>query len=256
MIIAHNYLGTCWWCGGIADSAEHKHKRTDLRREFGDGPYLGDSEIVRNVKERSTTIQGPKSKEVKFIKNLCQKCNNQRSQAFDRDYDKFTSFIKDNEEAILRKKSFNFSDIYNNDWEFARINLIRYYIKHIGCRLASANILISQDIVNFLDGRQGQTLKHIGFYLEIRSDIANMINALQSSQLGDGCLWIGDLMCSRDTSGSALSDAASFIGYRWLRMNYLYDYRIGNSFDNFSKNKVVLPIGSNAPDFTNIRPES
>jgi hypothetical protein len=42
-----DYGGRCWWCGAVADSREHKHKKTDMTREFGVGPYVRDSGVVR-----------------------------------------------------------------------------------------------------------------------------------------------------------------------------------------------------------------
>ncbi|MFC5112013.1 hypothetical protein [Kibdelosporangium philippinense] len=36
--IRHDYAGQCWWCGSVADTREHRYKRSDLIRDFGKGP--------------------------------------------------------------------------------------------------------------------------------------------------------------------------------------------------------------------------
>ena len=43
----YDYAGRCWWCGQQADSGEHKHKRTDLVREFGRGPWKDQTAVVQ-----------------------------------------------------------------------------------------------------------------------------------------------------------------------------------------------------------------
>jgi hypothetical protein len=54
----YDYGGRCWWCGAAADSREHKHKKTDLAREFGSGPYIGASAVVRAFEGKLRQVQG------------------------------------------------------------------------------------------------------------------------------------------------------------------------------------------------------
>ena len=149
MVDKYDYKGLCWWCRNEADSGEHKYKKSDLLREFGKGPYEGNEKLVRRISGEMRKIQGPKSVEAKFESNLCQRCNNDMSQPFDIEYDKFVQFIKNNEDDIIDKKQFRFSDIYGQNWQDGRLNLLRYYVKHICCRLVSAKILIRDEIIGF-----------------------------------------------------------------------------------------------------------
>src|SRR2546423_12673051 len=51
--LLHDYAGTCWWRVGIADSREHKYKKSDLVREFGAGPWQGaDGEVPHPLRPR------------------------------------------------------------------------------------------------------------------------------------------------------------------------------------------------------------
>lgn len=238
MIEMYDYKDRCWWCGNAADSGEHKYKKADLVREFGKGPYKGTKELVRVIEGQLKRIQGPNSKEVKFESALCQTCNNEKSQPFDTTYDKFAEYIFINEQKIIGAKQFKFSEIFGCCWKGSRLNLLRYYVKHICCRLATARILVRQEVIDFLNG--SQELKFLRFNLEIREDIVAMMERLRKDGLDDGCLWIGDLTCQRSGSSGEKSEAQSFIGYRWLRMNYLYDNDIGGTEDNFSDDLVNL----------------
>ncbi len=243
MIEKYDYKELCWWCGNRADSGEHKYKKADLMREFGRGPYKGDEEIVRGITGQLRKIQGPNSREAKFESNLCQKCNNEKSQPFDRDYDKFAQFIKANEDKIIDTRQFRFSDIYGKDWKDCRVNLLRYYVKHVCCRLAYEKILIKHEIIDFLNG--SPDLMFLKFHLGIREDIVAMMKVLREDGLDNGCLWMGDLIYQISKSTREISEAESFLGYRWLRMNYLYDYGVGHSEDNFSGDLVTLDSGYN-----------
>ena len=144
-----DYGGRCWWCGVVADSREHKHKKTDMTREFGPGPYIGDLGVVRGFEETLRPVQGPGSDELKFARVLCATCNNARSQPFDMAHDAFMTFVANNENSILRTRRFRFSDVYGGEWRSNRENLAKYYVKHVGCRLAQAGIKVEQPILDY-----------------------------------------------------------------------------------------------------------
>src|SRR4030042_6683170 len=233
MIQRYDYKGTCWWCGSIANSAEHKYKKSDLVREFGHGPYEGDREIVRGVEQQLRKIQGPSSKEVTFDRNICQKCNNEKSQSFDRAYEAFIVYIKNHETDIYTSKQFKFSDIFGVGWQIGRDNVIRYYVKHICCRLANNGILIRDEIRDYLNDKN--ILQFINLYMEVREDIIALINSCNV-----GGLWIGSLGYKFNKKTGIMSDIESFIGYRWLRTNYVYDEDILNPVTNLFNDIVIL----------------
>ena len=238
MVETHDYKDSCWWCGNKADSGEHKYKKSDILREFGRGAYKGKDEIARVIDGQSRKVQGPKSDELKFKKNICQKCNNQRSQEFDICYGQFTNYIKDNENEIIKTKRFVFSEIYGKEWGESKNNLLRYYTKHICCRLAESNILIRDEIIEFLNGNS--KLFFINFHMQIRQDIVAMIELFKKEGLEDGCCWIGDMIPNYNKKEKTISRIDSFHGYRWLRMYYAYDYDFGESKNNFSEDIVSL----------------
>lgn len=246
----HDYGGRCWWCGAVADSREHKHKKSDLIREFGSGPYLGDLAVVRGFEERLRQVQGPDANEVKFPRVLCAPCNNARSQPFDAAYDVFAGFIADNEDTILQTRRFRFSDVYGIGWRSAKEDLAKYYVKHIGCRLAGAGIKVEQPVLDYLDGRSA-SLVGLEMQFEIRGDIVAIFRYLRSRYGGSSSqgLWMGDLLCMYSPSTGAISEVQGFLGYRWLRLNYLYDPRTRRSLGSFRRNRVRLLYGESIDSF-------
>lgn len=234
-----DYKGLCWWCGKVADSREHKYKRTDLIREFGGGQYKNQGGMLRVTNERDCKVEGPKAKDLKFNKNICSECNNSKSQEFDRAYDRFIGFIKTNENAIIKTRSFELSSIFGNNWREEVKNVKRYYIKHMCCRLADGKIHIHSAIINYLNG--SSHLKYVLMKMEFMEEflaVREITKSLNKDQYG---IYIDDLTCIPNKTNDSMKMISSCYQYRWLRLSYLYDRSVSTSTDNFSNNIVVLP---------------
>lgn len=203
--------GVCWWCGAEADSREHKLKRSDLVREFGRPPFS--ESPVRLREGRLEPIQGPNSGLVKFKRTMCARCNNERSQPFDRSYDRFAAYLRERDRHILASRSIDLRAVYGQAWEAGRDDLLRYWTKHVGCRLAENGIETPEGLRAYLNGG-AQPHDVLALEVEIRSDIA----AISKSGLGGGGLGLGDvLLTDFDVQGRA-TVVESHIDYRWLRV--------------------------------------
>lgn len=150
-------IGTCWWCGSPANSREHKFKRTDIERGFGRGPYRADRTLVKHGFDQwPSDVTGSKSKVFKFEPVICARCNGERSQSFDAAYDQFMDYLFDNEAAVLRSGEVDLDRVYGDEWESKSLDLARYFVKHICCRLANVAehrvILLDARLIEFLDG--------------------------------------------------------------------------------------------------------
>lgn len=150
-------VGTCWWCSGAANSREHKFKRTDIERGFGRGPYRDDRTLVKHGYDQwPSDVTGSKSKVFKFEPMICTRCNGERSQPFDAAYDQFMDYLFDNEAAVLGSGEVDLRVVYGKEWESQSLDLARYFVKHICCRLANVAghrlILLDARLIEFLDG--------------------------------------------------------------------------------------------------------
>src|SRR5207248_2584095 len=147
--------GKCWWCGGAADSREHKLKRSDLVREFGAPPYHGSRTLHRVSGESSHPMHGPGSAVFKFDPSMCARCNDTRSQPFDRAWDTFTKFLADHEETILATRSVDLRSVFGDDWRAHGASVARYLVKHLICRIVNelpGPIRLDAPLFKFLDG--------------------------------------------------------------------------------------------------------
>lgn len=135
----------CWICGDPADSREHKFKQSDLAQSSktwsrGDQPYYVDVEGWRR-------IQGPGSELVKFGKVLCYACNTTRTQPFDRAYERFAEWINKKGQSLMAETRIDFIEVYGADFQSGTANLVRYFAKHLGCRIASENYTMPPGLV-------------------------------------------------------------------------------------------------------------
>lgn len=146
-----NMQGTCWWCGAVADSSEHRHKQTDLRRLWanGEGPVWS-----ADGGSRTEFIRGPnsRSRAVRFGKVLCQRCNNARSQPFDLAYDKFSAHLVAHMDEWWKAPGVDLQALYGADWQQQSVHLARYYVKNFGCQMADQGIRPPASMSKFLDG--------------------------------------------------------------------------------------------------------
>ena len=114
--------GFCWWCGSVADSQEHKYKRTDLARLLADGGiYWGGDHGGRSIR----SIR--KSPEVRFARTMCQRCNNRRSRPFDLSYEIFSKYVTLNMTTLWELDCLDMLEIYGRDWRALQTDLARYY---------------------------------------------------------------------------------------------------------------------------------
>lgn len=138
-------IETCWICKERpANSQEHSFKASRLRD-------LQDPSGPLHVPIDGTIhlVRGPNSSTVKFGKTICSTCNNDRTQVFDAAYDYFISFLKKNYDYFRTRDEFLWEEIFS-DSPYSQLDLERYYIKNIGCRIVDVGAEVPEDIRSFL----------------------------------------------------------------------------------------------------------
>jgi len=244
-----NFENRCWWCGEIADSAEHIHKKTDLEREFGRRKAFSKNDPVRFIDDSTIIpIAKSKSRTVKFKKNLCIHCNSTQSQPFDIAYDVFTQYYKENEEKIYTTQLVNFEDVYGDSWIDQILNLQKYYVKNFCCRLYEENVSICSDLIDFLNGTS--ELKSLQMNMYLRSDIHQFLSLLKIDH-HDGFLHISDITGEKSISQNAFYYLTASMSYRSLTIGYFYSNERDPPINNFKPTpSLSLKIWDN-PAFKN-----
>ena len=209
----------CWWCGGPADSREHKFKRTDIDREFGGGPYLEGQTLVRHrIGGRPSDVTGSKSKVFKFERTMCTRCNGERSQPFDTAYDEFMEYLSAHENTLLRSGEVDLREVFGPEWEEKGLDLARYFAKHICCRLTDGPEPIGVDprLIEFLDG--GSYPRCLGLALLIDMSVAEWWRAMRlfeqsPGDLGSFLYMPGIAVVKREDGGFEKPEAGMLVGW-------------------------------------------
>jgi len=124
---------TCCLCGAAEDlSGEHKIKASAIRAEFGtDKMVIGRfGETFENVR----SVQGPKSKNLHFEAKICRKCNSERTQAADREFDRFHALVRAKLEGGEDPSSVFELEQYA-EGSPAYLNVFRYFAKLLCCHI-------------------------------------------------------------------------------------------------------------------------
>ncbi len=217
----------CWWCNSPANSKEHKFKKTDFVRIYGKGPYK-DSETRPNLISPSgfKFIQGPGSNHIKFDNSLCSECNTTKSQPFDQAYDFFMEFFVKNVGIILEKETVDLREVYGTNWVQEKKNLLRYFVKHICCRVASFSFQIDPQIIKFMNG--DITLNNINIDFRIKLGMWVLENEYKKTSMPYTNLFLGKLRYYGYLESNEVHRLSSWMSYSCMSICYVYDRNISH----------------------------
>ncbi len=213
--MAQSTNNVCWICGAVANSSEHRIKKSDLVRVYGRGPYSGPSAPVHVTSKRQENVRGPKAAGLKYKPSICAACNNRRSQSWDIAYDRFVSWVLENEADVLKRRLIDFGDVYGSGFPDEQCNLFKYFVKSFGCRLVDAGVVVPEDIVSLLPQKHFITALKISF--AVNEDLLLMHKSDQRAWLAKGDLLQWNCKDSVPSIGYSWHESVS-----WLTVNYWY----------------------------------
>ncbi len=153
----------CWICGDIANSGEHKIKKSSLVKMYKND---FDKKTMLYCNENNNTVNKlpeANSKKLKYLNTICSYCNNSRTQNFDIAYDIFFNYCLLNKEMILRRRMIDFFDVYGESFPKLQTDLFKYFVKLFGCDLHANGNKVPQDLINLLDKSHFKTGLKISF---------------------------------------------------------------------------------------------
>lgn len=231
MIAIKKFDGQCWLCGSLADSGEHRHKKSDVKRGFTN--VLDNIENVAILGNDSGLyeIQGPNSKKLKFENVICQKCNTSNTQSFDLAYEIFINYILNNIDLLLKERKIDFNAIFPTDTVQQKKNVIKYYIKHFGCRLAENDISIDSSLVDYmnLDAKDLEVL-YIGFKVDYSLYV--LLDKFRRERFLYSNLYKGSMDYTVDLDNDTrIKSLNTFYTNEWFKVYFLYT-------DTFNRSKL------------------
>jgi hypothetical protein len=245
-------MTNCWICGKLADSAEHKIKKSDIVKITGTGSWKK-GEFLLYQDDSFIPLQGPNSKLVKYNKILCSSCNNNFTQPFDKAYECFINYICENRDLILNQRFVDFKKVYGDNFANGQRNLYKYLVKSFGCRLAYCNSQIPTDLSRLLYQESFKTQLRISF--AVNED--KFLHESFEKMVGNGDLYAGfeskktlsfprKLFSMIDSSILCIYEYSEYFG--WLHIFYWYNSLPDGDFGNsWIANSQHIYLGSFYP---------
>lgn len=152
----------CWVCGNDARTGEHTIKRSDLRAIFGhvsqDRPLY-----QHTAKNRNIPVKGLNVDLLKSGGRLCAHCNNQRTQPFDKAWERLSAALRA-KKVIRSGECIDLGKVFPGSVKKSMLHVHLYFVKLFGCLIAENALPIdiegfSQAILN--------TRAHPNIYLAI-----------------------------------------------------------------------------------------
>ena len=128
----------CWICGDDARTSEHLIKATDMRAIFGhvrqDRPLYRRSASQRNVR-----VKGINAEIMKSDALLCSRCNNERTQPYDRAWGTLSEILR-SKPRIRGGDRIDIGKMFPGAVHKSMLQVHLYFVKLFGCLVVENSI--------------------------------------------------------------------------------------------------------------------
>ena len=142
-----NENNKCWICqNNVANSREHIIKKTDLEQIYG---KLNQSDPVYAQKDgkKIRSIGSTKSDLFKYKKLICEDCNNNKTQQYDKSWATLSKFLYIHKDRIKKDGGINLNEVFSCNIKQKMIDVQLFFIKLFGCKIVeSGEIFYLEDL--------------------------------------------------------------------------------------------------------------
>lgn len=132
----------CWICGDIAETGEHEIKASDLKLTFGKIDQKTPIYWLSSGKGFNE-VGSFKSDKLKFPNRLCKKCNNERTQPYDRAWEKLSKVLKREVKGKTIQGYIDLNREFPSEDKDALVRHIQlYFVKIFGCFMSKGRVPI------------------------------------------------------------------------------------------------------------------
>ena len=153
----------CWICGNEGNTGEHLLKVSDLKSHFGHvsqkKPIFYHTEGKKNV-----PIGSIKGKKLKSKALICNNCNSNLTQPYDKAWEKLSAYLRANWAELSKTRKLNLSKVFPGSSRKSLLDVHLYFVKLFGCRIIEHSIPI--DISEFSNALQ-KRITHRAIFISI-----------------------------------------------------------------------------------------
>lgn len=210
----------CWICGAIADSREHRIKRSDLVRRYGRKSFQGLGGMLHVVAGEAYEVQGPSAKSLTYDPLICSDCNSTKSQPWDKAYEQFERWVFEHSKEILKRRFIMMEKVFGSDnFSVACPALYKYFVKAFGCRLVNSGMMVPDDLVGLLSKDQFRTKLRLTFAVN------KTVFILEPNER-ENYLALGDLTRMDSRSMGIMERYLWHMQIGWLRVWFFYNTEV------------------------------
>jgi len=153
----------CWICGNKGNTGEHLLKASDLKSHFG---HVSQKKPLyfHTDRKKNIPLGSIKGKRLKSKALICNSCNSNLTQPYDKAWEKLSAYLRTNWTALNKTKKLDLSKIFPGSSKKSLLDVHLYFVKLFGCRIIENNIPI--DINGFSKALQNR-IAHPDIYISI-----------------------------------------------------------------------------------------
>ncbi len=132
----------CWICGDEATTGEHRIKHSDLKGLY---PNISQETPLYHRRDgiKQKYIRSIKSNKLKFDALLCAKCNNEKTQVYDKAWEKLSNYLQTNWDNIVKAKKINITNVFQGTAIENMIDVQLFFVKIFGCYIREVGVPVS-----------------------------------------------------------------------------------------------------------------
>lgn len=136
-----------------------------------------------------------------------------------------------NENTTLIDPQIDLLEIYGNDWELEKENLVKYFIKNLGCVLTECNLKVPQILIDYLDGGTGLP-KNLNLFVSQSVDRKNYLDQAQIQT--PPASWVGRSEVQYNLNNK--NNIIDFFHYELYYRSFSFYIKLDKDSKNFSSN--------------------
>ena len=216
--------GLCWWCREqSASTAEHRFKATDLRQmaDVTSSCHPDPSSIFHVGSLYNGVLKTvKKGNAVRWSKSLCKDCNGGRDHKMDASYERYSDYVWTHQNELATARVIDWKVLYGVEWRVWVVDLARYFAKQLGCLLSQQSLPITDEIIEFMDGKK--EVRCLSF--EILRDSGRLEAHRMAVERGQDCrgIWMPQAYGWPSRAGDRIEimGCETYIGFVGMRVEY------------------------------------
>lgn len=158
-------MNKCWICNELADSGEHKIKKSDLKNCMSDSVSQKNPIYHRRNGNIKRPIGSLNSNAFKYNKSICANCNGTLTQPYDYSWSQLSNYISN--KKLNSNSEVDLNLVFHSNVGKNLVNIQLFFAKQFGCKVIESRLWVEFDLTETAEViKNGNS--HPNIYLKVR----------------------------------------------------------------------------------------